>query len=480
MKALVKRTQGAIRALPQHPTLGKFRAMVALSPVVPNDVLPFLSPIDQIAEERPPRFMRSTLYIVLVMFVSAVTAASLVRVDTVVTARGSLGTDTPTIMLQPIDRSIIRELNVRPGQIVRKGQVLATLDPTFAQADWASLSTQQRALLAEIKRLQAELGGRPFETSAQPAAEEELQAALYRQRQEQLKSRLHYFDEEIQGLNANIQTTQDDRASLAKQLQVAREVEGMRNALLQSQNGSKLNFLEAQTVRMRTERDLQDAANRLKELQHEVEAKQAERQTFIDEWRHQLMEDLVAKRTEAAKVGEGLAKASLINKLVVVTAPADGVVLDVAKRSVGSVLNPAEPLVTIVPSSAALVANIAISSSDVGYTRAGDEVVVKVDAFPYTIHGYLKGRLLYVSEESFPTAAASGGGGFFPAAGQSTGAVHRGRVQLESTKLEHMPEGASLIPGMTLSAEIKVGSRSVISFFLYPLIRGLTESLREP
>jgi len=286
------------------------------------------------------------------------------------------------------------------------------------------------------------------------------------------------FEEDQQRLAAQIKTTEDDRASLLKQLDYAKDVENMRSQLVQSQFGSKLSLLDAQTLRVRTERDYQDAANRLVELQHAVLSKRAERQNYIDEWRRQILENLQAAQTEATKANEAMSKATLINDLVVVTAPADGVVLDVAKRSVGSIIREAEPLITIVPTDAPLVADITISSSDVGHIRPGDEVVVKVDAFPYQRHGLLKGRLLYVSEESF--AMAEAGGDAQSGAGRAAGAVHRGRVALLDTKLANLPTGAHLIPGMTVSAEIKVDSRRVIGFFIYPLTRGLGESLREP
>ena len=78
---------------------------------------------------------------------------------------------------------------------------------------------------------------------------------------------------------------------------------------------------------------------------------------------------------------------------MVLTSPVDGVVLDVAKRSVGSVIREAEPFITIVQSDSELVGDIMINSSDIGYTHAGEEVVVKVDRLPgYQIHGMLKGK----------------------------------------------------------------------------------------
>src|SRR5262249_16442159 len=151
------------------------------------------------------------------------------------------------------------------------------------------------------------------------------------------------------------------------------------------------------------------------------------------------------------------------------TAPEDGIVLEVAKRSVGSVLQEAEPLVTMVPTGTPLIAEVMINSSDVGYTKLGDEVVMKVDAFPYQRHGLLEGPLRAVGEDPLsPNAGAVASGSALPV----PGVVHRSQVALDGTQLHDLPEGTRLIPGMTLTAEIKVGSRSVISYFLYPLMRG--------
>jgi HlyD family secretion protein len=422
------------------------------------------------------------------MFLVALLISSVMKVDVVVVGSGRVVTDTAPIMLQPLDTAIIRELNVHAGDEVKKGQVLATLDPTFTAADLASLTSQQRALLAQRRRLEAELSGQPFDAGPVPTTDDQIQANLYTQRRAQYDSQLRVYDQDIALRQANLHTTQDDLASSTKQLAVAKDVETMRSTLMQSQIGSKLQYYDALTNRMHIEQEQQDATNRLVELQHELQSKQAERQAFVDQWKHQTLEDLVNVRTELAKIDEGQVKASRMNDLVVLTAPEDGVVLDVAKRSVGSVMRGAEPLVTIVPDNAKLVGEITIGSGDVGYTATGDDVVVKIDAFPYQRHGLLPGKLLSISEESFP---ANGGTGSGPDTGtplvndNSThggagGSYHRGRVELLSTKLEHLPKGARLIPGMTMSADIKVGTRSVIGIFLFPLTRALNDSIREP
>jgi len=364
---------------------------------------------------------------------------------------------------------------------VTRGQVLATMDPTFTQADLKSLTVQRQSLLSEVTGLETELA--TIDAGIAPAAtpDNETQPVnLYRQRIVQYRSRLQVFDADIERLKANIQATEDDRTSLAKQLEIARSVEEMRATLAQAQAGSKLQYMDAKAMRMRTERSYQSAGDHLVELRHTVESRLAERQAYCDEWRRQTLESLETARAALTKVQESLVKIMRMSELVVVTAPEDGVVTDVAKLSAGSVLRSTEPLITLVPSNATLVAEIMVNSKDVGYTKPGDEAVVKVDAFPYMRHGFLQGHLLWVSEESFQTGEPAGQEGSLPMSGRTGGAVHRGRMSLVDTKLKNLPPGIQLIPGMTLSADIKVGSRSVISFFLSPILRAFSESIREP
>jgi hemolysin D len=437
----------------------------------------FQTDLEEIVEELPPRFLRASHYFAAALFAVILLIAAFAPVEMVVQGAGQLTTDTPSIVLQPIERAIVREIKVRPGDIVTKGQLLATLDPTFAEADMASLTAQEHSLKAQLRRIEAEQAGTPFTLPAAPDASELLQDALYRQRQAQYASRVNAFDEEINRAEASIQTIEGNRDFFAQQLTIARDVEDMRSSLWKGKLASKLQLLEAQSLRLRAARDHQDSVDRIAELRHIAKSKRAERQAFIDDWRRALLEELVTKRTEAARLTESIVKAARLRDLVQLTAPQDGVVLEVAKRSVGSVLREAEPLITLVPSGAPLIAEIMIGSSDVGYTKPGNAVSVKVDAFPYQRHGKLEGRLISVSEASF----SSQSDGETPSQRRPTaGAFHRARIELPKTRLGRLPEGARLIPGMTVSADIKVGSRSVLSYFLNPVTRGLDESMREP
>ncbi|MBX9700496.1 MAG: HlyD family efflux transporter periplasmic adaptor subunit, partial [Acetobacteraceae bacterium] len=289
-------------------------------------------------------------------------------------------------------------------------------------------------------------------------------------RQAVLAARLRALDQEMGGQAAALRVLEEADAALGEQVAVARDVEAMRARLLEGQLGSRLNLLAARAQRLAAEQQREQGRGRAQELRHALEARRAERQGFLDDWRRQLLEETVRVRGELTRVEEALGKAVRLAELTVLTAPEDGTVLEVARRSAGSVLREAEPLVSLVPAGAPLIAEVALRSADIGHARAGLPVVVKVDAFPFQRHGALRGTLRAVAQDSLPGEGGAAAGG----------AVHRAQVALDPPALAGLPAGARPIPGMTVTAEVMVGERSLLSYLLLPLLRGVQESLREP
>jgi hemolysin D len=160
--------------------------------------------------------------------------------------------------------------------------------------------------------------------------------------------------------------------------------------------------------------------------------------------------------------------------MVSLTAPADAVVLDLAPRSIGSIVREAERIVTLVPLNVPLEAEVSVNTRDIGRVKADDAVRVKFDAYPFQKFGTATGAIRMISRDAFtpepqPGATQTASLPFFKAL-----------IPLADMRLNQSLELVRLLPGMTVTAEIKVGRRTVISYFLYPLIRGLDESIREP
>lgn len=456
---------GAI-AIPRLRSRSRTRAPAP--PRLAPEALEFQNDLERLIEEPPPPLLGGGHYLVALFFASLLLVASLAKVDIVITGTGRLAADAPPLVVQPIERAVIREIRVRPGDIVTRGQILAVLDPTFAEADRAALAAQRRALMAQRLRVEAELLDRPPPPAID--ADASLQAILHAQRRALHRSRMDGFAAEIGALEAGITALEDGAPALAEQLSIAQDVEALRLRLLEGQIGSRLNALAARSARLQAEQDQRQGRTRLAELRQSLAARIAEREGFRDDWQRQLLEELVRLRGDLARTEEQLAKATRLDEMTQLLAPADGVVLDVARRSVGSILREAEPLVTLVPAGTPLIAEITLRSADIGRLRGDDPVVLKVDAFPFQRHGTLPGLLRSVAQES----------GGRTEEGETRAGLHRGQVVLTEAALPNQPDGARLIPGMTISAEIHVGARSVISFFLYPLMRGFQESIREP
>ena len=423
----------------------------------------------RIIEEGPvPALARMTLYALLAFVVVAVGWAALSLVDQVVVARGRLITTANNLVVQPLETSIVRSIDVKAGDVVRKGDRLGTLDQTFTEADSEQLRVRLGSLAAQVKRLDAEMNGQSYVMSATPSVDERLQDVIAAKRAQQYAARLDAFDRQVARAEAGIATKRADQAALQQRLAVAREVEQMRGTLFQREVGSRIQQLEAQSVRLQIERDLQLSANEILELQQEVARTRAEREAFVQDWRQKTAEELVTARREHDGVEQQFEKAKRRNALVDLMSPADAVVLEVAQRSIGSVLREAEPLFTLVPLDVPIEAEVNVDARDIGLVRAGAPVRIKLDAYPFQKHGTIEGTVRTVTEDSFVDKE------------NPSQAFYRARVALTATALRGVPETYRLIPGMTIAAEIKSGERTVLSYFLYPLIRGLDESIREP
>lgn len=447
--------------------IGSSRRVRGKPPRLAPEAIEFQDDLDRLIEEPPPPSLRFWPWVLAALLGGLVTLASVAEVDVVVTGSGRLAADAPPLVVQPMERAVIQEIRVRPGQVVVQGQILALMDPTFAEADRLSLVAQRRSLAAQIERVDAELAGQP--TPMPLTADGTLQSLLLAQRASLYAARMAGYAADIRALESSIAALRDGDAIRAEQTAIAAEVESMRGRLLASQVGSRLNALAARSDRLRAEQDQRQARHRAEELTGVLAAKKAERDAFRDDWRRQLLEELVRLRGELQRTEDQLAKAERLAAMSVLVAPEDGVVLDIARRSAGSVLREAEALVTLVPINAPLVAEITLRSSDIGRLRGEDPTVVKVDAFPFQRNGVLQGRLQSLAPDSQPRE------------GEAPGPpVHRARITFDTPSLPDAPPGSRLIPGMTVTAEIQVGARRVIAFFIEPLLRGFRESIREP
>jgi HlyD family secretion protein len=227
-----------------------FRSRTRRSEASPDKIVRlFQSETGEILESPEPTGIRVTVAFLAVFLVSLVLLAVFTQLDRVVASTGMIVTTEPTIVVQALDPSIIKSINVHEGQRVKAGEVLGTLDPTFATADVAALKMQVASLNAQIARCEAELAGQPFTapTGADPAVLQygELQKSFYVQRKAQFDAQIHSYDEQISQTKATVAKLENDSVRYGDRAKLAKEVEEMRATLAAAQVGSRLNLLAA-------------------------------------------------------------------------------------------------------------------------------------------------------------------------------------------------------------------------------------------
>ncbi len=435
----------------------------------------FQTPAAVLEGRKPPAAAGATLWLAAGVIVSAVVWAAVSHVDEIAVAPGKLVTTQPNLVIQPLERAVIRGIHVAIGDTVKAGQSLITLDTTFSDADVEQLRAKLAHFDALLARLEAEAADRPMTAGPDAGSEMLLQLRLFEQRRASHLSQLRNLDQQIARTEAMLATSRSEEEVNLKRLATLAEIEEMRTTLMDKQSGSRLNLLQSRDLRLDIEAAVARAKGGQAETAHGLEKAKAERQSFIEDTRRTALEQLVEARDQRKTALEELRKADLRRNLVTLTAPANAVVLDIAQRSLGSVMKEAEPLVTLVPLDVPIEAEVAVDARDIGRIAAGQAVRIKFDAFPFQKFGTAEGTVRTISRDSFSPDAErkkNTTAGTLP--------FYRVRVSLDAIKLKGIPESVSVMPGMTVSGEIKTGRRTVLSYFLYPILKGMDESLREP
>ncbi len=443
-------------------------------------VVEYLPDADEIERSPLPRLAQLTVWVVVIGLVSMLSWAALAKLDQVVSAHGRLVNPVPNVVVQPLETSIIQSVDVRPGQTVRKGELLATLDATFTKADESQLRARRDSLETQIASLQQELAGAAVEGVASAASaastdtspDQRLQAQLQAERRANYQAQQSRQAESVNRLRAALATNRQDQTFIASRLRSLKDIEAMQEKGVASKFGAPLQLLEAQQRTKEVSRELELATSRERELRRELAAAEAEKQAFERGWRQKAMEDLLAITRERDVLREQLEKAAKRQNLVRLAAPVDGVVLEIAKLSPGSIVREAETFFTLVPLDVVLEAEAQIDSSDIGYVKVGDPVRLKVDAFPFQRHGTLQATVRSISQDAYKRDGSTPGSIGSP--------YYLARLGITNPKLDAMKPESRLLPGMTLTAEVVVGERSIMSYLVWPLTKGLHEAAREP
>ena len=430
----------------------------------------FKSDAGTIEEAPTPIHAHIALYVILTLLLVAILWSIIGTVDRIVVAPGRTETRAPTLVMQPFATSRIIQIDVRPGDHVRKGQALVRFDPAFAQADVASLQQKVTVLTAQTQRLDAELRGLPYRASSGDGAERITQAQIYAQEMSDYEAEVTARDSRLGQIAAQLRMDDESLPGLNDQLQMAQALVDIQRQLQNQKAAAPLDVMRARNSAIDSQLHVTETVGDRNKMTSQRAEQEQERKAYIQKWQSDHNQQLVDARQQLAESVETLHKAQRLNDFTALVAPADGIVQAVADRSVGSVVREAETLVTLVPDGTDLYVEANVDSRDISYLDTGDLVRVKLESYPFQRFGTLTGVLEMVSPDSAPVDAEH----------NASKLVYHARVRLQDNAASLAERGILLRPGLVASAEIKTGKRSIASYILNPVLKIADESMREP
>lgn len=420
----------------------------------------------------------------VVWLVSSLAAASLlamwlVPVEVVVTAPGRVVSLEPTVIVQPLETSIVRAIEVEEGQTVRAGDLLARLDPTFTAADSSALQSQVDSFQAEISRLEAEASDRPY-VPIRHTPTESVQAALHTSRISQYRFQLESYEQKIKALQASIAQAKGDVKAYQDRLKIALTLEDMYRELEARKVGNLVNLLGAKDRRLELERNVADSSNLAQKLSRDLEQVSADRDAFQHQWKAQIGQELALRHRALSDAREGLTKASMRRQLVELRSDQDAIVLTVAKVAVGSVVQSGDQILTLIPERAKLEIEARVNGADAGLLHNGRSAIIKFDAFPYMRFGTASGSVRSISADSFTNAAEEMQRGAGISRPQQVAPYYKTRIGIDKIELHGVPSGFRLRAGMPVTADINLGQRTVLDYLFAQVLATGSEGMREP
>lgn len=429
----------------------------------------FLPAVLEVTEMPPSHAARLLTYTIMLMFAVLILWSVLGKIDIIATSQGKLIPASNIKTIQTLTDSEIEEIYVQEGQYVKEGDLLLKFNQTEVLANISRVQNETEALEVAIARLKALLTETPEENFTY---NQEIDEYLVRMHTDLLKSQMVEKAAKIEVLQGQIakagkekDTIQADLTRIEKLLPSVEERIEKKKILMDQKLMARLTFLEQEEELTNLQEQRNDQARKMAETEENIEYLKKELRQYLAEFDKNLMQELTENREKLASYQQELIKYEEALKRTEVKAPLSGYVQQLVYHTKGGVVETAKPIMNIVPEDYKLEADVMILNKDIGFVKPEQEVEIKIDSFPFTKYGTIKGNVRNISGDAIQD--------------EKLGLVYASRLTLLDNKIKADGQIVQLKPGMGVTAEIKTGKRRVIEYLLSPVMKYLNETMRE-
>ncbi len=424
----------------------------------------FLPEAMEIEETPPSPFGRVLLWAIVVLVVGAFLWSYFGKVDEEVVARGKIIPDGMIKVIQPSDTGVIRAIHVEEGQRVKEGDLLIELDPTITQAEVESSEKSLAINRSDMARLRAELRGGQIRGSGKNHDKLLLlQTDLKQAREAEHQAKVESLELVVSQKKIALQSAEESILKLEKSLELVSKQEGAFRQLAEKGYASVMEHLQRQKELVRTEKELDEQRKLADQIQDGLKEAEKNLEALKKERERSILGEIVEKERAITVLEGEFTKASRRSQLERLYSPVNGTVHGLVTHTIGGVVTPAQPIISIVPDGTPLIVEAMALNQDIGFIHPGQKAELKLDTFPFQKYGTIDAELSYVS----PDAQED----------QKIGLVYKIKLKPKRFTIRVKDKDVPIVPGMAVTVEIKTGEKRVIEFFISPFIKYVDESL---
>ncbi|MFL2831437.1 MAG: cyclic nucleotide-binding domain-containing protein [Candidatus Puniceispirillaceae bacterium] len=494
----------------------------------------FNDDIDEFSDISPKRSLTISGILIICLVLAFGIWASIAKIDVTVSSRGMIMTSIPNVDVQSNYSSVVKQLLIKEGDSIKKGQPIVTFDETLTAADYRDTEEQLIAVEKDLDRTEKELAfiqDKGFSLPTDP-----LQKAIFEDQVKEVALQKQEFETTLEQLKIEADDVQFENDKLnqqyiikrqlmsfllgekvekssnekikrivdskiqdldlslydldAKIKQLKKEVSRTKGLLnkklipleqyeslvfeLEQLETQKNKFLSSQLATLYQEiSDLEDNLQKTKIQKTEIAVKIKQEEISNEKFISKVLKEKNSKLQELSRkrsaLSEKFIKLTRQIQDVELLSPVSGTVLELEDRFVGSVINTGDVIATVVPEDVNFHVEVDIDPADITHVFEGAEVKILLDSLPSQKHGELKGLVRMISGDAVSEDVFG-----------EKKSVYRAEVDIIENNLTSIPEGFKLLPSMNVTGNIKSGTRTVMTFLIFPVIKTLQTSFREP
>jgi len=432
-------------------------------------------------QETPPNPAgRRVLWVLLLLLAGLLIWAVIGKLDIVATASGKLVPQSYVKIVQPSEAGIVKEILVNEGQRVAAGQILMRMDALITDADAKSLDAEHQRKRLTLRRIDAELSGKPF--AAIPGDPPDLARevlAHYQADRRALEAALAEEKTRLVKARQDLAAAEQVKAKLEEVLPHYRAQDAAYDKLVKDGFAGNLMGSDKRRERVEKEQELKTQLHVIESARASMSQSEKKLAQIESDYRRQLHAERNDTQNAADKLAQEVAKQAHRKELMELKASQAGIVKDLATHTAGTVVQPGTVVLTLVPQDETLRAEVWVSNEDVGFVRPGQAVKLKLAAFPFQKYGLMEGRVEHVGADAADPAATPGGASNPNDKTRGQPLLYKALVTLKNRALVADGEKLDMTAGMQVAAEIHLGTRTVMEYLLSPVQKAWHEAGRE-